>query len=173
MGCETFINFTSQASNNAMIYFGFMSTVSITTGANTDPTASYSGAIIYRLSGDTQWRIQVSATARPRPTYTTVGSRLPLRRRHPTASRMDIHAVQRVPALRPPTALNCFATASINGVQVKDINNILKQFPIAYGSLAAMKVGGHCRSRHGQRSEPLRRLSARQRQPWSHVIPNG
>ncbi len=138
MGCETVVNFTSQSANNAMVYFGFMSTVSITTGANTDPTASYSGAIVYRLSGDTQWRVQVS-NGTTKTNFTTVGSDFTCAD-GTYCLRVDIMPFTGS-SVAATNGTQCFATVSVNGNQVKDINNILKQFPIAYGSLAAMKVG--------------------------------
>lgn len=49
------------AAGTAIEYFGVASThVLATTGAAGDPTASYSGALIYKLSGDTYWRTQLS-----------------------------------------------------------------------------------------------------------------
>jgi hypothetical protein len=138
MGCETTIKFTSQAANNAMVYFGFMSTVAIPAGSNVDPTASYSGAIIYRLSGDTQWRIQVS-NATTKTTQTTVGSDFIC------ADGQYCLRVDFMPftgsSVAATNGVSCFASFSINGVQVKDKNNFLVQLPVLYASLAAMKVG--------------------------------
>ena len=137
MGCETVLNFTSQASNNAMIYFGFMSTVAVPAGSNVVPTASYSGAIIYRLSGDTQWRVQ-SSNGTTKTNYTTVGPD------YTCADGTYNLRVDFMPftgsSVAATNGTQCFATFSINGVQVKDINNFLIQQPVAYSSLAAMKV---------------------------------
>ncbi len=138
MGCETLVKFTSQSANNAMIYFGFMSTVAITTGANTAPTASYSGAIIFRLSGDTQWRVQ-SSNGTTKTNYQTVGSDFAC------ADGVYNLRVDFMPfsgsSVAATNGTQCFAGFSINGVQVKDVNNFLIQQPVAYASLAAMKVG--------------------------------
>lgn len=137
MGCESLVNFTSQASNNAMIYFGFMSTVAIPSGANTVPTASYSGAIVFRLSGDTYWRLQVS-NGTTKSNYTLNNSDFTC------ADGTYCLRVDFMPftgsSVSAQNGTQCFATFSINGVQAKDQNNFLIQAPVAYSSLAAMKV---------------------------------
>lgn len=138
MGCEAVLKFTSQAANNGMIYFGFMSTVAIPAGSNVVPTASYSGAIVFRLSGDTQWRVQTS-NGTTKTNYTTVGSDFAC------ADGQYCLRVDFMPfsgsSVAAQNGVSCFAQFSINGVQVKDANNFLVQQSVLYASLAAMKVG--------------------------------
>lgn len=137
MGCECVINWTSQASNNAAIFFGFMSTTSVPASASTPPTASYSGAIIYRLNGDTQWRLQTS-NGSTKNDYITQKSDF-LCADGTYNLRVDFMPYSGS-SQSVGTGTQCFAQFSINGVQVVDSNNILKQLPVDYASLAAMKV---------------------------------
>ncbi len=58
---ETKMNYANQATTNAVIVAGLMSATTLTiTSGTTIPSASYSGSIIYKLSGDTTWRVQTS-----------------------------------------------------------------------------------------------------------------
>lgn len=140
MGCEAHIKFTSQASNNAVLAFGFSSltTTLLNSGsATTDPTTSGSYAIIYRLSGDTQWRVSVS-NGSTKTVFQTVGSDFLCADGEYTL-RVDIMPFSGS-SVSAQNGTNCFAGFSINGKEVRDSNNFLKQLPLAYASLAAMNV---------------------------------
>ncbi len=55
------LNFTNVATNNGVLVFGLMSTTGLTiTSGTADPSASYSGAIIYKLSGGDFFKVQTS-----------------------------------------------------------------------------------------------------------------
>lgn len=57
---EGYVYWASEATNNANMFFGLASTHAIAPGSNTDPTASFSGALLYRIDGDSYWRTMVS-----------------------------------------------------------------------------------------------------------------
>ncbi len=133
MGCEAHISFTSQSANNAMIFFGFVSTTAIHPASNVDPSASYSGAIIYRLSGDTQWRVQVSnGSTKTTKTCANAGGLC-----------ADGEYTLRV-EIMPFDALNCAATFFVNGNILTDSFNNPLQLKFLYASLAAMKIMASC-----------------------------
>lgn len=60
MLAETYMTVVNQASANANVFFGFMSTTSLSSTDGSVPAASYTGAIIYKLDGEAVWRVQSS-----------------------------------------------------------------------------------------------------------------
>ncbi len=114
------------AAGSGIFYFGLSSTkVIATTGTAGDPTASYSGAIIYRLSGDTGFRTQ-SSNGSAKTTHNALN--------YPSADgtwklRIDIADWD---------ALNCQVTYKVNNTQLKDSNGLIIADVLPYASLAKM-----------------------------------
>lgn len=72
---ETYVNWTSQASNNAAIVAGLASASPVNTTQTAVPTASYSGALLIKLGGATVWSTQSSnATTKTNHTTNQIGS---------------------------------------------------------------------------------------------------
>ncbi len=63
--CETYMQFTDVTSNNAIIGFGFMSGTALLSFVDTtgEPKTSFSGAVIYKVPGGTQWKTASSVGA--------------------------------------------------------------------------------------------------------------
>ena len=113
------------AAGTSMQYFGLASTHVIAPVTAIDPTASYTGAIIYKLSGDAYWRTQVSVgTAKT----TTICSNVPVVE-GANKFRIDILKFD---------GSNWCATFSVNNHILLDVNNITIAPKATYTSAAAM-----------------------------------
>ena len=114
------------AAGTAIQYFGLSSAhVLATTVTAADPTASYSGAIIYKLSGDTNWRTQVSNATTKK---TTVSANAPIVE---GANKFRIDIIHF-------NSASCQVTFKVNNVILVDANGIQIQSTILYASLVAM-----------------------------------
>ncbi|HEX4000231.1 MAG TPA: hypothetical protein VHX65_16890 [Pirellulales bacterium] len=112
------------ASGSAMQFFGLASAHAILPTSNVDPSASYSGAIIYKLSGDSYWRVQTSnGNAK-----TTVVSNMPVVE-GANKFRIDVTGFD---------GNNCQVTFKVNNQLLKDSNNLVIAAVVPYASLAKM-----------------------------------
>lgn len=122
---EAYVNYTSQSANNVSFASGFASVGTIFASSTADPSASYSGAIIYRLAGDTNWRCQ-SSNGSTKTTSTAVQS--------PCA---DGYHVLRIDVVSKD-ANNCKIIYQVDNTPLRDSNNIIIQHTVAYASLVKM-----------------------------------
>lgn len=112
------------AAGSAMEFFGLSSSHAIQPASNVDPSASYSGAIIYKLSGDTYWRCQSSNGS----AKTTTVSRLPVVE-GANKFRIDIIGYD---------GANCAVSYKVNNKILMDVNGLQINHVVPYSSLAKM-----------------------------------
>lgn len=122
---EAYVNYTSQSSNNVSFASGFASAGTIFASSTADPSGSYSGALIYRLSGDTNWRVQ-SSNGSTKTTSTAANM-----------SCADGYHVLRIDVVARDAA-NCKVLYSVDNHVLTDINNIIIQHTVAYSALVKM-----------------------------------
>ena len=120
----------SPGANSAGVYFGFWSSTPAVTDSTTTPEVSYTGAIIYALSGDTAWRTQSSNGA----TKTNHLSTLAIVEGVMHQFRIDIINWD---------GSNAQVTYSVDGQTLMDTNYPNKQIidKVAFTSAVKMKLG--------------------------------
>lgn len=128
MYSETYLNFTSQSSNNATVGAGFTSDPTTFASSTADPSGSYSGAIIYRLSGDTSWRCQSSNGS----TKTTSQSS--------NAPCADGYHVLRVDIVNWDSATNAQVIYTVDNQLLKDSNGQVIRHTVAFSGLVKMGI---------------------------------
>ena len=132
------VKVSSVATRSAAIYFGFFSATPQAGQADAVPAASYSGAIIYALEGDTNWRTQ-SSNAGTKNNHT---STLPVVEGRYNELRIDIVNWD---------GLNAQVTYNVNGQTLMDSNYPNQPIvdKVAYASLVKMKLGAFVQRSHG------------------------
>lgn len=121
---EAYLSFTNQASNNANILFGFASVTALGVTDGIDPSVSYSGMLLYKLDGGTQWKFQTSNGS----TKTTSQS---------NASAADGSYLLRID-LVPFDDNYLQAIPMVNGQMLLDSNGVQILHKVAYSALADM-----------------------------------
>lgn len=120
-------NFTNQATTNGFVIYGFASTTTLTITSQLDPTASYSGAVIYKRQGDVVWSCQSSNGA----TKTTNQSVNAFTNAASADLRIDVNDYD---------ANNAEVTYMVNGAYLQDSNGRIIKHVVAYASLVKMNL---------------------------------
>ena len=141
--CECLLNYAEQATNKAAIAFGFgdvIATTGFMTSNGTVLVGTFSGAIIYKLAGETVWRcgVSIGTTNVLSKSNTTAGAAGPVivgQQLNFQKLRIDIEASH-------DAAGQVTVTYFVNDVQLTDSVTGLKiAHTIAYSGATAMKVG--------------------------------
>lgn len=130
-GQPMFMNFRlcnmvdQDGASNGFFIGGFMSTTTLAVTSELDPTASYSGAIIYKPKGSAVFKVQSSNGAAKTTSTTNVGY-----------AQGDNHnfSIQ----INNFDGSNCEVAFLIDGVQCHDSNNIAIKHVVPYSAAAAM-----------------------------------
>lgn len=120
------VTYTNQATTTGVPFFGVSSTTTLTMTSGLDPTASYSGALIYKRNGDTVWSVQSSNGSTKTTTLTNIVG---------TDGSYDLRI-----DFSDADGANCYVVYTINGVLATDANNRPIKHTLAYSALAAMLV---------------------------------
>lgn len=126
MYCQSKITYANQATTNAWVGFGFASTNVLTITSGLIPTASYSGALVFKQKGSTVWSVQTSN-----------GS---------TKQNSDSNVVATDGSYTLSVEVNkydgTYASVSflVNGIQLTDVNNVGIKHKVAYASLVKMGI---------------------------------
>lgn len=125
--CKARVIYASQATNNAGVAFGFMSTTTLSL-TTTDPSASFSGAILYKLEGGTTWNLMTSNGSTKKIGQGTAPA---------TDGTYDLEI-----QINDHDGTQCEVVGVVNGLQLTDSNNLPIKLMLPYASLAIQYLAG-------------------------------
>lgn len=120
------LNYVNQATTNGFVIGGFMSTTTLAVTSELDPTASYSGAVIYKRKGDTVWSVQSSNGSTKTTTLTN---------RTATDGTYELQV-----QVNNFDGENCEIIYLVDSLQLRDANGTLIKHKVAYSGAADMYV---------------------------------